>query len=338
MKPLPLHLPTRTPQPRRRALGVLATTALAALTPLLPLGGIAQAAEPDTSGTKTIKLLTVGNSFTNNAVRFLPGIVSEAPDCELLLGKAVVGGGPLEQHWRAVEAHEADAKDPKGRIYGGKSLKDKLQEQPWEFVTIQQNSYKSTDLSTYRPFAGNMAAYIRKYAPDAELIIHQTWAYRMDDVRFKGDDSQAKMYQDLTNSYLTIAEELSVVQIIPVGRAFQEARSHPEWQFTYPDPEFDYENPVFPALPNQAHSLNRGWFWSKEKKLQNDGHHANAAGEYLGAAVWFEHFFQEDVRGNAYTPDALDRKDVLFLQEIAHKVAAGQGKDRQINADFLLGR
>lgn len=272
----------------------------------------------------SLRILAVGNSFTVNATRYLPQIAEADSGTKLEFARAAVGGGPLEQHWRAVAAHEADPADPKGRIYGKKSLKIILRETPWDIVTIQQNSLKSTDLKTYRPYAEKLAAYIRKHAPTAELVIHQTWAYRSDDPRFSGDYKQADMYRELTHAYTTIARELSVKRIIPVGRAFQNARAHKDWNFVFPDPDFDYDNPVYPNLPNQKHSLIRGWTWRNKETLRLDGHHANAAGEYLGAAVWFEFFFGKDVRGNSFIPTELNKADVNFLQQIAHQTVAAQ--------------
>lgn len=282
------------------------------------------AEQPDATGAKPLKILAVGNSFTVNATHYLPKIAEASEEAKLALTLATVGGGPLDQHWRAVVAHEADPEDLKGQIYRKQSLKEKLREQQWDFVTIQQNSYKSTDVTTYRPYAGNLAAYIRKHAPGAELVIHQTWAYRADDPRFAENYSQTDMYQDLTHAYRTIAKELSVEKIIPVGRAFQNARKDPRWNFVYPDPDFSYEQPVFPNVPRQEHSLNRGWNWNRDKQFRLDGHHANAAGEYLAAAVWFEFFFGSDVRGNDFVPTELSKEDVAFLQKIAHDAVKGR--------------
>lgn len=290
----------------------------------------ARAEQPDTLRSAPLKVLAVGNSFTTNATRYLPQIVSASPKSGLVLGLATIGGGPLDQHWRAVVAHQADAQDPKGRIYGKKGLQDKLQEQAWDVITIQQNSYKSTDVSSYRPYARKLAEYIRKQAPDAELVIHQTWAYRADDSRFSADYSQSAMYRDLTNAYQTIASEIEVEKIIPVGRAFQMARKDHSWKFAFPDPDFDYSQPIFPSVPRQQHSLNRGWHWNRDKQFRLDGHHANAAGEYLAAAVWFEFFCKIDVRGNGFVPSGLHQNDVAFLQGIAHDaVKVGIGRDRQ---------
>ena len=53
-----------------------------------------------------------------------------------------------------------------------------------------------------------------------------------------------------------------------------------------------------------------------------DGHHANLAGEYLGACVWYEVLFGESVVGNSFVPPGLDKTHAHFLQETAHKAVA----------------
>ena len=279
----------------------------------------------DGTAAKTLSVLAIGNSFTKNATAYLPALVEASPH-NLVLKLAAIGGGPLDRHWKAVEVHEADPKAKEGRIYANLPLKHFLIMRSWDYVTIQQRSYISTDIETYRPYAEKLAGYIRKHAPTAELVIHQTWAYRADDPRFKSPrDSQENMYKQITFAYTTIAKELSVTKIIPVGRAFQNARAHPDWQFVFPDPNFDYKKAVEPALPHQNHSLNVGWRW-KDGKLRLDGHHANIAGSYLGAAVWYEFFFGDDVRKIKFVPVGLEESDAKFLREIARQTGGIQLK------------
>ncbi len=50
-----------------------------------------------------------------------------------------------------------------------------------------------------------------------------------------------------------------------------------------------------------------------------DGHHANAAGEYIGASVWYEWLFAQSPVGNAYVPTGLDAACARFLQDTAHR-------------------
>lgn len=131
--------------------------------------GVAEESQPP----KTVRLFTVGNSFSGNATKHLGALAKAAGDT-LIMRTASVGGASMELHWRKVEASEKDPGDKRGRYGNGKSLKEELTSEPWDFVTIQQASIKSHDLATYRPFAQQHADAIRRHAPRATLLLHQT--------------------------------------------------------------------------------------------------------------------------------------------------------------------
>lgn len=284
------------------------------------------AAEPVAKSAKTVRLLTVGNSFSQNATRPLGNLVTNAGHV-LIHQPIVVGGASMELHWGRAAAYEKDPQATNG-LYGKQSLKQHLVAQPWDFVTIQQASIKSHDVETYRPFAKQLHDYIKQHAPKAEVLIHQTWAYRVDDPRFKvaapkaGEPkTQAEMYEQLTRAYATIAAELGIRRL-PVGDAFYLADTDPKWGYQ-PDAKFDFTDKAQTALPDQKHSLHVGWRRAKGKdgkeSLGMDGHHANMAGEYLGACVWFEMLYGESVVGNGFVTPGLDKTHARFLQETAHK-------------------
>ena len=291
------------------------------------------------SEAKTVRLLTVGNSFSANATRYLGDLV-KARGNVLIHHPIVVGGASLELHWGRAERHEKDPQDPAG-LYGKRSLKQELTSQPWDFVTIQQASIKSHDVATYRPFAKQLRDYLKQHSPHAELLIHQTWAYRRDDPRFAGAKTkagepatQAEMYRMLTDAYTTIADELGVRRI-PVGDAFYLADTDPQWGYQ-PDQSYDFQQKEPTTLPTQTHSLHVGWRLTKEKggnqKLTMDGHHANSAGEYLGACVWYEVLFGDSAIGNEFITMGLTKEDARFLQETAHKAVIAS-RTRQLSVE-----
>lgn len=291
----------------------------------------AAAAQP----TKTVRLLTVGNSFSRNATRFL-GDLAKAGGHELVHRPIIVGGASLQLHAERAQLHERDPQDKAGLYTNGRSLKDELRADKWDFVTIQQASIKSHDLKTYQPYAGWLADDIHQHAPTAKLLVHQTWEYRVDDPRFKVSDpkpgepaTQAAMHEGLTSAYQAIAKELKA-GLIPVGAAFHLADTDPKWGYK-PDTSFEFKQAQSPSLPNQTHSLHVGWRWVKEKdgkqSLKIDGHHANTAGEYLGACVFFEILFGDSPVGNAFVPQGLDADFARHLQETAHRAVTNLSGD-----------
>ena len=160
--------------------------------------------------------------------------------------------------------------------------------------------------------------------------MHETWEYRVDDPRFSvkkpapGEPAtQDAMYDGLRRSYETIARELGV-RLIPVGDAFHRVNHDPKWAYHPPGTPFDPESARPGEVPDQTHSLNVGWSWKKQTdgrmKPAMDGHHANMAGEYLGACVWYEFLFGRSVVGNSFVPKGLDAGFARHLQETAHDV------------------
>ncbi|WP_231753367.1 BPSS1187 family protein [Rosistilla carotiformis] len=282
---------------------------------------------------KHVRILTIGNSFTNNATRYLDEI-TEAAGHKLTHKSLTIGGSPLELHAAKALAFEKDRSDRSAFYSKGESLQQALQSEDWDFVTIQQLSVRSHDVETYRPYAAQLADIIHRYAPQAKLLVHQTWAYRSDDPRFRssrksngGPTTQQAMYEGLSDAYRTIAAELSASRI-PVGDAFWIADNDPKFGYRAAE-DFDAGKLEYPELPAQTHSLHTGYRWNNrdgKRTLGMDGHHANLAGEYLGACVWFEGLFAESAVGNEYVPEKLEPEYAAFLQTVAHK-AAQQGGD-----------
>ncbi len=273
---------------------------------------------------KTVRLLTIGNSFSANATRHLKDL-SKAGGHTLIHNSLVIGGSSFQVHADKTKA------EGKARLYtNGKDLVANLTADRWDYVTIQQASIKSHDFSTYQPHAGFLRDLIVKHAPQAKLLIHQTWAYRVDDPRFAVQEpkpgeprTQEEMYRGLTAAYNRLATDFGA-KIIPVGDAFFLADTDAKWGFK-PDPKpFDAKTAKQPELPMQMHSLHVGWRWAKSKDgkkttLGMDGHHANMAGEYLGACVWYEVLFGESAVGLAFIPKGLEAEFARFLQETAHE-------------------
>lgn len=278
------------------------------------------------SASRTVRLLTVGNSFTRNATRFLDQL-AEAGGHRLVHRPVIVGGASLQLHADKALSYEQDPADERGRYANGRSLKEELQAESWDVVTIQQVSRQSFNVASYRPYAGQLRDLVRRHAPQAKLMLHQTWAYRSDDPWFTDSDpvsgrpaTRDAMYQGLNRAYRIIAEELDAGQI-PVGDAFHLADSDSDWGYR-PDPDFDPQTTTFPELPDQSRSLHVGWQWRNGNDghvLRIDAHHANVAGEYLGACVFYEVLFETTVAGNPFVPDGLDPEYARFLRETAHR-------------------
>ena len=297
---------------------------------------------PATAAETALKVLAIGNSFSRDALSDLPAL-AKAGGKDLILANAYIGGCSLERHVKHLK--QAEAGDPEGKAYKAHldpktgerrdlSVIDLLTAQPWDIVTIQQASPLSFKPETYQPFADELIAAIRKYAPTAEIVVHETWAYREDHDFFqKGDGfTPAKMYAGLNAAYKDFAKSKGF-RVIPVGDALNLARQTPRWTYV-PDPAFDFKNPPAGKLPDQHTSLNVGWSLAKGKdgasKLGLDAIHCNAAGKYLGGAVWYQFLFNTAEIPASYVPKGLTAADTADLR--VHAIAAVKAERARVAA------
>lgn len=291
---------------------------------------------------RTLRVFVVGNSFSNNATRFLPDL-ARAGGHDLIIGKAQTGGCSFARHWNAAEAFLANPDDPKGKIYGGKSLQENLGAGEWDVITVQQYSLLSGDYATYQPYAAKLHDHLRKLRPSAEIVIHQTWAYRSDAAKFgqvgsgRNAADQREMWEKSRAAYWKLAEDLRA-RVIPTGDAFWRVSSDVAWGYK-PDTSFDPKKAIHPALPDQTNSLHVGYRWSADKKLGMDANHASAAGEYLGALVWYGFLFNESPEGLAFVPPGVAPEFAAHLRKVAWQVVreAASAGSQAINTKTPAG-
>lgn len=280
-----------------------------------------------------LKLLTIGNSFSNNATRYLEEMFAAAGK-DLLLGKTSLGGCSLAKHWNLVEQCELlpDVKPydfyRTGRESVPASLQDGLTAEAWDYVTIQQVSHESWRPETYEPYAGNLYTLIRESAPQAEVLLHQTWAYRVDAPLLQefGVDQQG-MFERLTAAYGALAERFNC-RILPSGDAIRRARAAFDFRV---DPDYDFADPAPLDLPDQSRSLIVGHFWrtgntaSGKAELSLDERHLNAKGCFAANCVWFEMLTGLAAAENSFVPDGVSAAEADILRTAAHAAVAAYG-------------
>lgn len=132
-----------------------------------------------------MKILAVGNSFSDDTMEYVYNIARSAGAGELFLGNLYIGGCSLETH--AANARENAAAyeyrtDGAGewRTQPQFRLGDALSAQAWDAVSLQQASPLSGMPQTFEPFLSELIAYVRARAPQAKLVWNMTWAYQGD--------------------------------------------------------------------------------------------------------------------------------------------------------------
>ena len=287
----------------------------------------------------SVRLLTIGNSFADDATAFLPEIAQAGGKC-LVVFRANSGGASLERHAGHLAVAQSTPENSAARPY--KQITDPITGQKrdfslpeilrlcfWDFVTLQQVSHLSFRPESYHPYVDQLIAAVHAAAPQAEILIHETWAYREDHPFFRKNDglTPVAMYEGLRTAYRQLAHETGY-RIIPVGDAFQAARQTARWQFTE-DKNFNYDHPEIGRLPDQHASLNVGWYWGKADgtiapTLSLDAIHANTAGRYLAAAVFYLMLFDATHVPVNYHPVGLSDDDATSLRAIAEQAVTAE--------------
>ena len=252
---------------------------------------------------KELKVLMIGNSFSNSVKQYLPKVAASAKKHTLILGSASIGGCSLQKHCANIDKEQ---KDPAFKSYtftctGEKARKgsvtEALKHKKWDIVTIQQVSHQSFKKEMTREYAAKLIAYIRKLAPQAEIVIHQTWAYRLDNPIFhsaKAPLTQEQMYNGLVENYKELAKTHNL-RIIPMGTAVQLYRKAlPVKEVKYT--QADIEALKRPAVLDLTGGDLVGWMrWRKpaDKAPYNDRAHLSQEGAFLQGCLWYMFLFDE---------------------------------------------
>ena len=263
------------------------------------------------SSAEGLKVLMIGNSFSICNLWQMPQ-VAESMGKKLDLASLYIGGCSLERHWRNVETAATNATFKPyrfDRIIDGKhvvekgtaNIPDALALDKWDVVTIQQASHFSWDPATYHPWGDNLVAKIRELAPQAKILVQETWSYPPWDRRLKkfGFD-QVEMYARLRDAYAAFAVKYGF-EVIPVGTAAEFA---PDRNTLFTKPDF----------------------------------HFNRTGEYLQGLVWTAKLFGVDVRKCAYRPSWLDAARANELTAAAMDAVSGARHIRRAFRDARVTR
>jgi len=171
-----------------------------------------------------MNILSIGNSFSQDAQRYLHGIArSDGVDIQSF--NLYIGGCPLSKHYRNMLSEErAYVLEMNGYSTGFHvSMKEALLNRDWDIITVQQFSVQSFDYHTYQPYLDGLVDYIRKLVPMAKIAVHQTWAYEqgskmLNEIAKYSDHGE--MLRDIVNAYQKAAEHIGADYLIPSGEVF----------------------------------------------------------------------------------------------------------------------
>jgi len=243
-----------------------------------------------------MKILAIGNSFSQDATRYLQQI-AKSGGFQAEVVNLCIGGCGLQRHWKNFKedkkfyAYELNGNET-GKFV---SIKDALNEGGWDVVTLQQVSTDSGMYKSYFPYLADLNAQIKDIVPGVQIWLHETWAYdhfsTNPDFKIYQKDCD-KMHTALQGCYRKAAGEIGA-GIIPVGDVIHALRQRPT---------FDLLSGGISLCRDTCHlSLDYG--------------------RYTAASVWYETLFGGDIRENPYKLPMKNPNQAVLkeIREVVHQ-------------------
>ena len=183
--------------------------------------------------TRSLKVLAIGNSFSVDAVTYLYDICRSRGMTEIIIGNAQIGGCSLDTHaGNILENKPAYAykkySTATGGYYTEVTLDSVLEDEDWDFITLQQVSQFSGMPDSLSKLETIMDRVSEK-CPDADIYWHMTWAYQQDSTHagFKNyNNDQMTMYNAIVDTVKNnIITNPAFKGVIPSGTALQNLRT-----------------------------------------------------------------------------------------------------------------
>ena len=243
----------------------------------------------------TIRLLTIGNSFSQDAVeQYLYELAKEA-GIHMIIGNAYKGGQSLEQHWTDL-TQEHDVYEYRKVVNGVRHnmphalLNPIITDEPWDFISFQQASHYSGLTTTYEPYLSQLVQFTDsvKTSQDVRYGWHMTWAYSKD----SNHNGFANYNRSQETMYDSIRYAVQWTQIL-----------HPEFSFNVPSGT---------AIQN-ARTTYLG------DNMNRDGYHLDLKfGRYTAACTWLEVLTGISPVGLNFKPEGVDIAAAHACQVAAH--------------------
>ena len=246
------------------------------------------------SQTPTVRILAVGNSFSEDAIDQYFHELCEAAGKRVIIGNLYIGGCSLERHLLNARTDSAAYRfrrighDGVTITANPVTLSSALQSDDWNYVSFQQASPLSGKYGSYADLKPLIAYADNVTQGRPTYMWQQTWAYSPTSTHgaFPTYNSDQKvMYDSIMSATRRVMTDYpSLKDLIPTGTAVQTAR-----------------------------------IASGNYDLTRDGYHLDRlTGRYIAACTWFEAIFGESVIGNPYHPAGMTDEQARMAQEAAH--------------------
>ena len=180
-----------------------------------------------------LKILAIGNSFSDDMMEYAWQIATDLGIDEVVLGNLYIGGCTLDMHaqYALIDAAMYEYRtntDGEWQTTKNYRMGDAIAAQDWDFISMQQASGSSGVADTYSRL-NELIAYVREINDTAQLVWHMTWAYQQNSTHAefsKYNNDQMTMYNSIisaVDSKILTNDAFSAV--IPNATSVQNART-----------------------------------------------------------------------------------------------------------------
>ena len=253
---------------------------------------------------KTIKVLAIGNSFSQDATEQYLYELAAAQGDSLIIGNAYIGGCSIDRHYDNLQTGKTDYAYRK--VVAGVRSEHKnsdllsiIRDEQWDIISLQQASPLSGIPTSYKNLA-QLKRLVQSYTTNlhVEFVWHMTWAYAEDFVsnNYKAyNNDQRTMYKAIVSTMQNVLPAVGIKRVIPSGTAIQLGR------------------------------------YAMGDILNRDGYHLSLTlGRYIAACTWCEFLTGRIVDGNSYHPDTITDDEAMLCQQAAHEACFMQQCNRYV--------
>ncbi len=253
----------------------------------------------------SIKILGIGNSFTQDAMSLLYQPLKEMGIDKVVIAYLYKASCSLKTHWTCVTDQSAAYRYYKNTsdtwATSTRAFDYGLKNDKWDFITLQQASGSSGDADTYEPYLSDLIEHINntKTNPKAKLGWHTTWAYS----------------QDSTHSSFPTYNKDQLTMYNAILSAVKEK--------VYPHNEFSFYIPSGTAIQNARTSL-------FGDGLNRDGHHLQIPlGRYIASLTWLASITGMSIDNIDHVPNGLPAEYLSVIKECVNNAIKNPEKITQ---------
>ena len=184
-------------------------------------------------GDKSLKILSIGNSFAQDVMTYAYGISEELGYDDIKVAYLYYGAGTLNQH---LTYAKEDSKSYTLYVNTNGTWEETseykfstaVKSDDWDYITFQQASGSSGIANAYDDL-NELIDIVKTMSPNSKLAWHMTWAYQGDSTHWEYpnyNNDQMTMYNAILDAVQQKIETNEKIDIIlPVGTAIQNART-----------------------------------------------------------------------------------------------------------------